>query len=185
MKNTATTFNKYYNAIERNSVDGTTNTRRNQGAKSQTDPHLTTEDFNNGRIAKRLGGGKKSSVGDGRFNEQVVANNQFIAQKTRNNYAGFQKGVIDNELPMSFLPQTQPYKRKVNYDLGGRAWNDSAGYTMFKDNLTELKTPILNTEWKKSSGIMNSITQTNPFPITLNPRVAKSLFNNGAPYSSK
>ena len=184
MKNTATTFNKYYNAIQRNSVDGLTNTRRNQGAKSQTDPQLTAEDFNNGRIAKTLGKSMKPTMGDGRFNEKVVANNQFIAQKTRENYAGFQTGVIDNELPMSFLPDSQPYKRKVDYNLGGRAYNDSAGYTMKMENLTDLKSPVFNVEWKKSSGIINSIDQPNPFPITLNPKVAKSLFNNGAPYGN-
>lgn len=180
MKSTATDFNKYYNAIQRNSVSGMSNTRRNQGTKSQTDPHLTAEDFNNGRIAKTLGKSMKSRHGEGRFDEKVVANNQFIAQKTRENYAGFQTGVIDNELPMSFLPDTLPYKRKVDYNLGGRSYNDSAGYTMKKENLTELKSPVFNMEWKKSSGIMNSIDQPNPFPITINPKVAKSLFNNGS-----
>ena len=76
---------------------------------------------------------------------------------------------------MSFLPDTQPYERKVNPNLIGRSYNDSAGYGMKLENFTDLATPTLNTEWKKSFGILNARKQTNPFPITINENIKQNL----------
>ena len=78
-KNTATVFNKFGNAIERNSVNGLSATRLNQGKKAVTAPSLTA--------------------------------------------------------------------------------------------------PTLDTEWKKSAGILNARKQTNPFPITINSNVRENLIH--------
>ena len=172
-------FNNYTENILRNSVNGNTNTRRNFGKKSLKPFNLPPEIFNNGQIQRDFNTVKNKNPNDkGRFDPNTVANNLFIAQNTRENYAGFQKGIVNNEIPYSFLPETAPYIRDVDYNLGGRSFNDSAGYTMRYDNLTELSTPKLDTEFKETKNF-NSINQVNPFPIQINNNVKKSLFNNG------
>jgi len=176
-KNTATVFNKFGNAIERNSVNGLSATRLNQGRKAVTAPSLPAEGFSDGQIAKKLGKTTKHSDKVSRWNSGVVANNQFIAQSTRNLYAGKQVGDIDNSLPMSFLPDTEPYERGVNPNLVGNSYNQSSGFAMKIENLTSLTAPTLDTEWKKSAGILNARKQTNPFPITINSNVRENLIH--------
>lgn len=176
INSTATAFNKFGNAIERNSVNGMSNTFRNQGKRAVTDPKLTVADFDNGNIADKLGKTVRFSNKIGRWNEKTVATNQFTAQATRSQYAGFQDAnELNNQLPMSFLPNTEPYERKVNENLVGNSYNNSSGFAMNIENLTNLSTPTLNKEWQKSAGILNSNLQTNPFPITINENVKDNL----------
>lgn len=168
-------FNNFENTIMRNSVNGLSNTRLNQGSRAVKPITLSPESFSDGQIASTIGENIKDDTNVSRFNSDTVANNQFIAQSTRNLYAGYQKGNLDNSLPMSFLPNTQPYEREVNKNLIGNSFNQSSGYGMRIENLTDLKTPILDTEWKKSFGILNPITNTNPFPITINSNIKENL----------
>jgi len=174
MTNTATAFNQYNNVILRNSVLGKSNTRNFTG-KATKHPSLPPDSFSVGLIANTIGKRTNFKPSPTHFNHDVVANNQFIAGATTENYNGFQKGPVDNSLPMSFLPDTQPYERKVNPNLIGRSYNDSAGYGMKLENFTDLSTPTLNTEWKKSFGILNARKQTNPFPITINENIKQNL----------
>lgn len=176
MKSTSTVFNNFGNAIERNSVNGLSSTFRNQGHKSVTDPKLTVADFDLGQISDKMGKTIKDNNNVSRWNENVVAMNQFNAQATRSQYAGFQNSEeLNNSLPMSFLPNTQPYERKVNDNLVGNSYNNSSGFAQNIENLTNLSTPQLNKEWLKKSGIINPYTQTNPFPITINQNVKDNL----------
>ena len=172
---TATAFNKFGNAIHRNSVNGMSNTRRNQGEKAVKTVNLPPESFSDGQIANTIGKHLKNNSRISRWDSETVANNQFIAQATRNLYAGKQTGSLDNSLPMSFLPDTQPYEREVNKNLIGNSFNESSGYGMKIENLTNLTTPQLDKEWLKKSGIIDALTQTNPFPITINPNIKESL----------
>lgn len=168
-------FNNYQNTVLRNSVNGLSNTRLNQGPIATKLIYLSPESFSDGQIAKTIGKNIKPNDDVSRWNSDTVANNQFIAQATRNLYAGNQKGNLDNSLPMSFLPNTQPYERDVNKNLIGNSFNQSSGYGMKIENLTDLNTPVLNTEWKKSFGILNPMKNTNPFPITINPNIKENL----------
>lgn len=173
------TFNDYTENILRNSVNGDTNTRRNFGKKSLKKFDLPPNEFTNGQIGNLHSDKPKNKNDFGRYDPNTVANNLFIGQNTRENYAGFQKGIINNELPFSFMPSSAPYIRDVNYNLGGASYNKSSGFTSRFENLTELSTPQLDTEFEKSK-TFNSISQVNPFPIMINKTVSNSLFRNGS-----
>ncbi len=162
-----TNFNKWPNAITRERNFGTSNLIYHvDERKALTDPNIKTSAYTNttADVPKRA---KRRLPEKSRFGASVVANNEFKASHPET-YQGFRTGVVNNELPLSFIPSEV---KSYDKNAGGSAYEDTTSWVGEQENRGEKKPPKLNTQWQAPGRKIALENSPNPFPIRVNTKV--------------
>ena len=103
------------------------------------------------------------------FSAKTVANNEFKALHT-DTYQGFRSGVVDNRLPLSFIPSEV---KSYDVNAGGSSYNNGSGQVQEQESieLDPAKAPKLNTQWQSPGRLINTTANPNPFPIKINQNI--------------
>ena len=138
--------------------------------KALTDPDIKMKAYTETIPDMRSANRKQKLINmNSNFNAKTVANNQFKALHT-DTYQGFKTGIVDNRLPLSFIPgEITSY----NVNAGGSAYNNGSGQVQMQESieLQPAKTPKLNTQWQSPGRLINTTANPNPFPIEINSKI--------------
>jgi hypothetical protein len=162
-----TNFNNFPNAIIRERNFGTSNLIYFiDNKKALTGPDIKTAAYTE-TIPDMSSANKKQKtiMSATRFGAADVAKNEFKAERPET-MQGFKTGIVDNRLPMSFIPSEI---KQYNVNAGGSAYNNGSGKVQMQESieLDPTKAPKLNTQWQSQSSFMSS-ANPNPFPIEIN-----------------
>ena len=162
-----TDFNRFPNAITRARNYGKSNLIYHVDKKNALDnPNIKPSAYTN-TVADMPKRRRSSSEKTTRFQASVVANNEFKASHTAT-YQGFKTGVVNNRLPMSFIPAEI---KSYDVNAGGVAYNEGSGEVAKQENRDEPKPPKLNSQWQSPNRDIATQWKPNPFPVEVNTKV--------------